>query len=69
MMRIVKFRLVLLVIFFVVSFTLSAQPGNPQTTDPDEGVVPITGIEWLIAGGCVLGLKRFLGFRKLSSKE
>jgi hypothetical protein len=68
MMRIVKFRLVLLVIFFVGSFTLSAQPGNPQTTDPD-AAVPITGIEWLIAGGCVLGLKRFLGGRKLSSKE
>jgi hypothetical protein len=54
-------------IFFVSSLTLLAQPGNPPG-DPDQPV-PITGIEWLIAGGCAIGLKKFLSSKRASSKE
>jgi hypothetical protein len=32
-----------------------APPGNP---------VPITGIEWLIGGGAILGVRQFLHSRK-----
>jgi hypothetical protein len=55
-------------IVFISSLTLSAQPGNPQVEDPDEQV-PITGIEWLIAGGCAIGLKKFLSSKRASSRE
>ncbi len=49
-------------IFFLLLFsvTLWAQPGDPAG-DPD---VPITGIEWLLAAGAALGIKRFLNSRK-----
>jgi len=65
MMR--RYRLVFAVMFCFTSLTLFGQPGNP-TTDPDAGAVPITGIEWLIAGGCALGLRKLLGFKKLSKE-
>lgn len=54
-------------IVFIGSLTLSAQPGNPNV-DPDQPV-PITGIEWLIGGGCAIGLKKFLSSKRASSKE
>lgn len=54
-------------IVFISSLTSSAQPGNPEE-DPDQPV-PITGIEWLIAGGCAIGLKKFLSSKRASSKE
>jgi hypothetical protein len=34
-------------------------PGNP---------VPITGIEWLIGGGAILGVRQFLVSRKKENK-
>jgi hypothetical protein len=54
-------------IVFIGSLTLMAQPGNPPG-DPDQPV-PITGIEWLIAGGCAIGLKKFLSSKRASSRE
>lgn len=43
---------------------VSAQPGNPG--DPD---VPITGIEWLIGGGAVLGVRNLWARFKSSRKS
>jgi hypothetical protein len=54
-------------IVFISSLTAWAQPGNPDE-DPDQPV-PITGIEWLIAGGCAIGLKKFLSSKRASSRE
>jgi hypothetical protein len=37
-----------------------AQPPDPQLGDPDDNVVPITGLEYLlIAGGAMGGYKLF----------
>ena len=49
-----------IVILVVASFGLTtlafSQPGNPgDGEDPD---VPITGIEWLLIGGGLLGAKK-----------
>lgn len=39
--------------------SIMAQPPDPQA-DPDDNVVPITGIEWLlVAGGAMGGYKLF----------
>jgi hypothetical protein len=52
-----------LIIFLVLP--LSAQPGNPAgDVDP---VVPISGIELLIALGSLLGLRKFIGTKKKSN--
>lgn len=61
-----KTRALIAFAFLVLTSTITwAQPGNPcpggPPCDPD---VPITGIEWLIAAGGALGLKRFLNSRK-----
>lgn len=48
---------VLLLVLYPVA--LLAQPGPPP--DPD---VPITGIEFLVAGGALLGIRRLLGKKK-----
>ena len=57
-------RLVLLLIFFnLVSLVLLAQPG-----DPGGNPTPITGIEILVGGGIILGIKKIItGFK--SKKE
>lgn len=60
-----KLFLVLSIVF--ISSLTFAQPGNPDE-DPDQPV-PITGIEWLIAGGCAIGLKKFLSSKRASSRE
>lgn len=51
-------------IFSLLLFSVSlwAQPGDPGG-DPDN-VVPITGIEWLLGAGALLGARRFLENRK-----
>ena len=62
-----KKTLVLLVL--VVSYTgLLAQPNDPFSPEPDNAV-PITGLEWLLAGGAALGLKKIIGARKGVKKE
>ena len=66
MMRFKK-ALVVLVLLFAGTVQTFAQPGDPEE-DPDNAV-PITGIEWLIAGGCALGLRKLLSAKKSSVEE
>lgn len=54
-------RVLFLVLFFS-TIQLFAQPGNPGG-DPD---VPISGIEWLIGGGFIIGLRSLV---KRKNKE
>jgi len=58
-----KKTLLLLFVFSMYCTLLSAQPGDPFNGDPDSAV-PITGLEWLLAGGCALGIKRIMDIRK-----
>jgi hypothetical protein len=46
---------IFLVVFLlnVISINLTAQPGDPDP--PGDDPVPITGLEWLLAGGGALG--------------
>ena len=60
-----KKALIVFAILFAGTFQLFGQPGDPQT-DPDNAV-PITGLEWLLAGGAALGVKKLLSSRKKSS--
>jgi hypothetical protein len=66
MMRLKK-ALVVLLLLFAGTVQTFAQPGNPDD-DPDDAV-PITGIEWLIAGGCALGLRKLLSGKKSTVEE
>jgi hypothetical protein len=66
MMRFKK-ALVVLALLFAGTAQTFAQPGDPET-DPDDPV-PITGIEWLIAGGCALGLRKLLSAKKSAVEE
>ena len=60
-MRLIK---PLLILFFILLPLLGiSQPGDPGG-DPD---VPITGIEFLLGGGLILGLKRIMG--KIKSRK
>lgn len=67
-------KALLLLVFSMSCLFLSAQPdteeppGDPFNGDPDQAV-PITGLEWLLAGGCVLGLKRIIHSRKNGDKD
>lgn len=60
-----KTRALITFIFIILSSIAWAQPGDPcpggPPCDPD---VPITGIEWLLAAGAALGMKRFLNSKK-----
>lgn len=60
-----KTRALITFIFIILSSIAWAQPGDPcpggPPCDPD---VPITGIEWLLAAGAALGIKRFLSSGK-----
>jgi hypothetical protein len=52
-------RFVLITFFILVNVNiLFAQPGDPGG-DPDNPV-PLTGIEFLLAGGAVIGARRIL---------
>lgn len=62
-----KKALIVFVVLFAGTFPLFGQPGDPES-DPDNAV-PITGIEWLLAGGVALGIKKLLQSRKDSVKE
>jgi len=66
MMRLKK-ALIVFALLFAGTFQLLGQPGDPET-DPDNAV-PITGIEWLLAGGCALGIKKLLSSRKNPVKD
>ncbi|MEO0132971.1 MAG: hypothetical protein ABIK73_08600 [candidate division WOR-3 bacterium] len=52
-----KYRLII-VICGLFNFYAYSQPGDPGG-DPDN-VIPITGVEILLAGGAALGLNRLL---------
>lgn len=71
MMRVQK-TIVVLLLFFAGMVQAIAQPGsNPPgnpSSDPDNPV-PISGIEWLIAGGCALGLRKLLSTKKNTIEE
>jgi hypothetical protein len=55
-------RLALIFAFLICSIVVVAQPGPPP---PDPGApVPISGIEWLLAGGAAYGFSRFFGRKK-----
>jgi hypothetical protein len=62
-----KRALIVFAVLFIGTFQLFGQPGDP-TTDPDNAV-PITGLEWLLAGGAALGMKKLLSSRKNSSMK
>ncbi|MCB0490479.1 MAG: hypothetical protein KDC99_18525 [Cyclobacteriaceae bacterium] len=55
-------RIVLILMFLVISLGAMAQPNNPSG-DPDNPV-PITGIEWLIGAGAILGARRLMNRKK-----
>ncbi|MEQ8361409.1 MAG: hypothetical protein RH948_01000 [Cyclobacteriaceae bacterium] len=54
-------RIILLLTLILSSLAIQAQPPNNPSGDPD---VPITGIEILLAGGALLGLKKLMGKSK-----
>lgn len=62
-MRILN-TLLILALFFMPAIVM-AQPGDPGG-DPD---VPITGIEFLLGGGALLGVRHLIGRLKSSRKE
>lgn len=66
-MMYLKKTLVVVALLFAGSLQLLGQPGNPQD-DPDDAV-PITGIEWLIVGGCALGMRKLFASKKDAIKE
>lgn len=57
--------ILLLVICNLVSLLVIAQPGDPGGGNP---TVPITGLEFLLGGGILLGLKKIYSHIK-SKKE
>jgi hypothetical protein len=66
-------KALLLLVFSMSCVLLSAQPDETPPPDPFNGdpdnAVPITGLEWLLAGGVVLGLKKIIDTRKNAEKE
>jgi hypothetical protein len=61
-MKFVRYHLIGLLLI-LMSISVSAQPGPPEG-DPDQQPVPLTGIEWLLAGGAALG-----GYKALKKKR
>jgi hypothetical protein len=57
-------KLIVLVAFLLVSLNSFAQPGDPGG-DPD---VPITGLELLLGGGALLGVRKLLNRNSNKSK-
>ena len=70
MIRIVKFKYFMAFCLFLLLIggipeIAFAQPGDPGG-DPD---IPITGIEWLLLGGGILGARKaYVNFRKQKSE-
>jgi len=47
-----------------IVFVAFSQPGGGGPGDGGDPDVPITGIEWLIAGGAALGIRQFVKSQK-----
>ena len=59
-MKSLRYLLCCLVFVLLSGAVTLAQPPDPEAGDPDDNVVPITGIEYLlIAGGAMGGYKLF----------
>lgn len=59
-MKKLRYLLSFIVIGLLSGVSAIAQPPDPQLGDPDDNVVPITGLEYLlIAGGAMGGYKLF----------
>ncbi|HQQ82614.1 MAG: hypothetical protein U0289_10340 [Cyclobacteriaceae bacterium] len=58
-------KLILILVMLIVPMGLFAQPGNGGG-DPD---VPITGIEYLLGGGVLLGIRKLLKVSVLRKKK
>ncbi|MBS1507572.1 MAG: hypothetical protein JSS79_13090 [Bacteroidetes bacterium] len=55
-----KIRSLVFFLFFILvigTIAVKAQPGDPGGGDPD---VPITGIEYLVGAGALLGIRKFI---------
>jgi hypothetical protein len=65
-MRLVRIFL-LIGILGVISGVANAQPGDPG--GGGNPTVPITGIEYLLAGGAAMGIRNFLQRRKKSKNR
>jgi len=56
-------QLLLVIAFSFVAIIGLAQP-NPQNPNQDPDIVPITGLEYLLLGGGLYGVSKFLKNRK-----
>ena len=62
-----NFRKILVIIIVLVSIQVCiAQPPGPPNNGNPPGSVPITGIEYLLAGGALLGLRKLMRSKKQS---
>lgn len=59
-------HIVLTLVFAAISIVVNSQPNNPAT-NPD--AVPITGLEYLLIGGGVYGVSRFIKKRKNKNNQ
>lgn len=60
-------RLIVTLILLCITFSIGfGQPGDPDPTGNGGGnpTVPISGIEFLLGAGCLVGVKRTIGFFK-----
>jgi len=63
-MRVFNLLPLLILLFIILPLAGMCQPGDPGG-NPD---VPITGIEFLVGGGALLGIRKIIATRK-SRKE
>ena len=63
-MRVFNLLPLLILLFIILPLVGMCQPGDPGG-NPD---VPITGIEFLVGGGALLGIRKIIATRK-SRKE
>lgn len=55
------------VILIFISINVFSQPGGGGS--PGDNDVPITGIEWVLGAGALLGARKMYNRRKRSSKD
>lgn len=62
-MKNLRLTLIVLCITYSIGFS---QPGDPDPTGNGGGnpTVPISGIEFLLGAGCLVGVRRTIGFFK-----
>lgn len=59
-MKSLRYLVLSVVLVFLSGAVAVAQPPDPELGDPDDNVVPITGLEYLLlAGGAMGGYKLF----------